>query len=279
MHHNPVILRRLLWQQGAIVGSDIQNIQKAAQLRILSLIFVDGKGWRCWVTSSVTLGDFLLFTIRLINISSLIKRQDQCDRICSPWIVFWKLERIHTDHFVHVNVWTFTFSTESLSTFLYTHVLNLFVYLCFCSDGKQTSSDLKSLSCTFPTFSLWSNTSREPLARCTSSLCSQYQLSQSVIRSSSKTHFLAERPDLPLKDKRDVKRHVQLGVDHNCDPQRCGPVIENTLADTQPLRWFTVSWWFSLLWDLGVRDNGSLCCHSLRWMRHERNWKGAKPGV
>lgn len=117
------------------------------------------------------------------------------------------------------------------------------------------------------------------LSRCVSSLCSLYQLSEKVIRSSPKTHFQVERPNLPLRDERDVKRHVKLEVDHNCDPQRCGPVIEDTLADTQLPRWFTMSWWFSQLHDFGVRDKRSLCCHSFRWMRREWSWKGVKPGV
>lgn len=60
-----------------------------------------------------------------------------------------------------------------------------------------------------------------------------------------------------------------IKVDHSCDPQWCGPVIEDTLADTQTPGWFTVFWWFSRLQDFGVGDKRSLCCHSLRGIRCE----------
>lgn len=240
---------------------------------------------------------------------SLIKWQDQYDRICSAWVLFWKLVIDSSSNHccvvfvLHMEMCNGIGSSNLCETWfddtsIVIHLKSacakpIQTSLCACAFsklvlflfyGKQILIDLES-QLYFPhLLTVKQQHKAETLllphvARCTSSLCSQYQLSHSVIRSSPKTHFLAERPDLPLKDKRDVKRHVQLGVDHNCDPQRCGPVIENTLADTQPPRWFTVSWWFSLLWDLGVRDNGSLCCHSLRWMRHERSWKGAKPGV
>ena len=142
-------------------------------------------------------------------------------------------------------------------------------------------------SCTFPLFlrlgvncqATQMNSPCGHHSRCGSSLLTTYQLSEKFIRSSPKTLSHAERPNLPLRDERDVKRRVQLEVDHNRDPQRCGPVIEDTLADTQPPGWFTVSWWVSQLQVFGVRDKRSLCCHSLRWMRRERSWKGVKPGV
>lgn len=74
------------------------------------------------------------------------------------------------------------------------------------------------------------------LSRCCSSLHRLYQLSAEVIRSSPQTQLQAERLGPPLTDERDVKRRVPLEVDRDCDPQRCGPVIEDTLADTQPPR-------------------------------------------